>query len=44
MQSFTLHQNYPNPLNPNTIIRYQLPGRIFVSLKVFDVLGKEVLL
>ncbi|MBS4032958.1 MAG: T9SS type A sorting domain-containing protein [Ignavibacterium sp.] len=40
--SFKLEQNYPNPFNPNTIISYQLPVSGFVSLKVFDVLGKEV--
>lgn len=40
--SFKLEQNYPNPFNPNTVIAYQLPVSGFVSLKVFDVLGKEV--
>lgn len=40
--SFNLEQNYPNPFNPRTVIGYQLPASGFVSLKVFDVLGKEV--
>lgn len=40
--SFKLEQNYPNPFNPRTVIGYQLPVKGFVSLKVFDVLGKEV--
>lgn len=34
--------NYPNPFNPNTTINYQLPGNGFVTIKVFDMLGKEI--
>ncbi|MCX6136584.1 MAG: metallophosphoesterase [Ignavibacteriales bacterium] len=37
-----LEQNYPNPFNPSTMIRYQLKESGFVSLHVFDVLGREV--
>jgi len=40
--SFTLKQNYPNPFNPETSIEYTIPEAGNVTLKIFDVLGKEV--
>jgi hypothetical protein len=39
---YKLDQNYPNPFNPSTNIKYQIPNNGFVSLKVYNVLGKEV--
>jgi len=41
-KSFTLEQNYPNPFNPSTTINYEIPTSGIVSLKVYDVLGKEI--
>ena len=41
-QTFCLMQNYPNPFNPITTIQYQLSEHCLVSLKIYDLLGKEV--
>ncbi|MBS1493404.1 MAG: T9SS type A sorting domain-containing protein [Bacteroidetes bacterium] len=40
--NFSLFQNYPNPFNPSTKINYEIKSSGFVSLKVYDLLGKEV--
>lgn len=41
-EGFLLEQNYPNPFNPSTTIRFQIKNAGHVSLKVFDIIGKEV--
>ncbi len=40
--AYSLEKNYPNPFNQSTIIKYQIPQRGNVLLKVFDILGSEV--
>ena len=40
--SFSLSQNYPNPFNPNTKIRFDVPKSEFITMKIFDALGREL--
>lgn len=42
VDSYSIFQNYPNPFNPSTTISYQIPKASKVTLKIYDILGKEV--
>ncbi|MDD3559196.1 MAG: T9SS type A sorting domain-containing protein, partial [Melioribacteraceae bacterium] len=42
IKDYHLSQNYPNPFNPATTIKYEIPKEGIVSLKVYDILGREV--
>lgn len=42
IKDYYLYQNYPNPFNPVTVIRYDIPSASFVTLKIYDILGREV--
>lgn len=41
--NFALRQNYPNPFNPETRINYTVPAESFVTIKIYDALGREIL-
>jgi len=43
-KEYALKQNYPNPFNPSTNIQYDLPRDNFVSIKIYNILGKEILI
>lgn len=41
-ESYRLYQNYPNPFNPKTNIKFDLPSNVFVNLRIYDILGREI--
>ena len=41
-ERYALFQNYPNPFNPTTTISFCIPARTFVTLKIFDLIGREI--
>ena len=42
LPEYALYQNYPNPFNLSTTVRYDLPRATFVTLTIFDVLGRQI--
>ena len=39
---FTLQQNFPNPFNPSTKITYSIPKANFITIRIYDMIGREV--
>jgi hypothetical protein len=42
-EKYYLRQNYPNPFNPSTTIRFSIPKAVMVSLKIYNLMGEEVI-
>ena len=40
--NYSLYQNFPNPFNPTTIIKFNIPNDALILLKIYDVLGSEI--
>jgi hypothetical protein len=43
VNEFALLENFPNPFNPTTSIKYRIPEDSFVELRIFDILGREII-
>jgi len=41
--AYILEQNYPNPFNPTTTIQFSVPKQSFVTLRIYDILGKNIM-
>jgi hypothetical protein len=41
-KSYSLSQNFPNPFNPVTKINFEIPKQVYVELKIYDILGREI--
>ena len=44
IDNFKIYENYPNPFNPSTNIRFRIAQALFVTLKVYDVLGNDIVI
>ena len=42
-KEYSLKQNYPNPFNPTTTIQFSVPKQSFVMLRIYDILGKNII-
>lgn len=42
LNRYYLFQNSPNPFNPSTKIRYEVPNNTYVTIKIYDIIGKEI--